>query len=305
MVKLNKHKFLALFFLAILGACAAQTPKPEIKARHLLMWKATSPTTTVYLLGSIHLGDRDLYPLPEIVESAFKASKLLVVEVNIKGMDKAVQTKLLMQYGFYPDGDGLSKHLPKKTAIALGEFCSAHELPRILLEKMKPWAVATTIEVLALQQAGEDPTLGIDLHFLNEAKQQKIEELETADFQMTALSSGTEAEQQEMLAEVLKELDNPKDHIQQMKEVFLSGDPDSLQKFMEEHNTPKSLYKRLLLDRNGPMAEKIEGYLKGTDQCFIVVGAAHLIGDQGIINLLQQKNYKVEMIQAELKPSRN
>lgn len=301
MLKLNKHKVFFLTFLALLGTSLAQTQQPDVKPRRLLMWKASSPTTTVYLLGSIHLGDKELYPLPEIVESAFNASKLLVVEINIKDVDKGTQNKLLLQYGFYPQDDGLSKHLTKKTAIALGNFCSEHGFPRILLEKMKPWAVATTLEVLALQQAGEDPTLGIDLHFLNEAKQQKIEELETADFQMTALSSGTEGEQEEMLAGTLKELDKPKEHIQKLKDIFLSGDPDSLQKFLEEHNTPKQLYKRLLIDRNGPMAERIETYLKGSDQSFVVVGAAHLVGDQGIVKLLQQKNYKVELIQAEMK----
>ena len=309
MIKLNHgRKILLLFLLALLGSCLAQTQpasQPQIKTRRLLMWKASSPTTTVYLLGSIHLGDKDMYPLPEAVESAFSASKLLVVEINIKDTQKVNQNRLLLQYGFYPEGDSLSNHLPKKTAMALGDFCIEHRLPRILLEKMKPWAVAATIEVLAFQQAGEDPALGIDLHFLNEAKQQKIEELETADFQMTALSSGTEAEQQQMLADTLKELAKPKDHIDKMKEIFLSGDPETLQKFLEENNTPKSLFKRLLIDRNGPMAERIEAYLKGNDQCFVVVGAAHLVGDQGIVKLLQQKDYKVELITAEMKQTGN
>lgn len=296
----------ALFFvfLAVVGSYAAQTaptPRPEPKARHLLMWKVSSPTTTVYLVGSIHLGDRDLYPLPDAVELAFNSSKVLVVEVNLKNVDKAAQNKLLYQYGAYPVGDGLSRHLPKKTALALGDFCREHGLPRILLEKIKPWAVAATVEVLAYQQAGEDPSLGIDLHFLNEAKERKIEELETADFQMTVLSSGTEAEQQEMLADTLKEMSQARQHIQEMKEMFLSGDPDIMQKFLDENGTPKSLYKRLLIDRNGPMAERIDGYLKGNDPCFVVVGAAHLVGDQGIVKLLQQKNYKVELISADMK----
>jgi uncharacterized protein YbaP (TraB family) len=277
-------------------------PQPEAKARTLLMWKASSPSTTVYLLGSIHLGDKDLYPLPEAVESAFNASKLLVVEVNVKDVDKLAALKLVQQYGIYSEGDSLSKHVSKSTSDALDDFCSKHGLPRMLLERMKPWVAAITVEALALQQAGEDPNLGIDLHFLNEIKQQqKIEQLETADFQMTVLSSGSESEQQEMLADVLKDVGDAKEHIRQMQDALLSGDPATVQQYLQEHNTPKSLYKRLLDDRNGPMADRIDGYLKGKDQCFVVVGAAHLVGDQGIVRLLQQKNYKVELIKAEMK----
>jgi len=262
-----------------------------------LMWKASSPSTTVYLLGSIHAGDQELYPLPQAIESAFNASKLLVVEVNVKDVDQMATLKLVQQYGMYSGDDSLSKHLSKTTSDALDAYCSKNGLLRTMLDKFKPWMVAVTIEVVALQQAGEDMTMGIDLHFLNESKQpQKIEELETADFQMTALSSGSEEEQQQLLAQTLKEVDTTKERIGKMRHAFQSGDAETIQKLLEEENEPKSLYKRLLDDRNGPMAERIDGYLKGKDQVFVVVGAGHLVGDKGIVKLLQAKNYKVEQV---------
>jgi uncharacterized protein YbaP (TraB family) len=303
-VKLLRHKVLFLALLALLGTCVAQTlptARPEPAPHRLLFWKASSPTNTVYLLGSIHVGDKDLYPLPDVVESAFNSSKLLVVELNIKDANKFAPVKLMLKYGFYPEGDGLSKHLPKNTALALGDFCREHSFPGILLEKLKPWAVALTVEAMEFQQSGEDFSLGIDLHFLNEAKEQKIEELETADFQISILSSGTEAEQEQMLADTLKEAKNAREEMKKMKAVFLSGDPNAAQKFLEEHDTAKSFYKRLIYDRNVTMAERIDAYLKGQDQCFVVVGLAHLVGDQGIVKLLQRKDYKVETIRAEMK----
>ncbi|HLJ25239.1 MAG TPA: TraB/GumN family protein [Candidatus Angelobacter sp.] len=303
----RKYTVVWIALLALLATCQGQTqatsqPQVNAKARRWLMWKASSPTTTVYMLGSIHLGDKELYPLPDALESAFNASKVLVVEVNIKKIDQAGAMKLVQQYGFYPEGDSLSKHLPRNLSDSLDDFCSKHGLPRALLDKFKPWVAAITIEALTLQQAGEDPNLGVDVHFLDESKQpQRIEELETADFQMTVLSSGTEAEQQELLAETLKEMDKPKEHLLEIQSAFLSGDQDVMVKFLQAHNTPKALYKKLLDDRNGPMAERIDGYLKGKEQCFVVVGAAHLVGDKGIVKLLQQKNYKVELITAEAK----
>jgi uncharacterized protein len=305
MVRL-KQRYIVLFVLFLtvfgLGQTTTQTASSTpVKARRLAMWKASSPTATVYLLGSMHLGDKDFYPLPDVVESAFKASKVLVVEVNLNKVDQVATIKSMQQTGFYPDGDSLSKHLPKDLSDALDDFCRKNSFPRSMMEIFKPWVVAVTVEVLALQKAGEDPTLGIDMHFLKESKEpQRIDELETADFQMNALASGTEQEQEEMLADTLKELSNPKEHILEIKDTYLSGDPDLIQKFMEQHSTPKSFYKRLVDDRNGSMAERIEGYLKGKDQCFVVVGAAHLVGDKGIVRLLQHKNYKVELVDAQM-----
>lgn len=297
-----RNRFVACFvlLLAVLGLSQTATQsaaQPDAKTHRLLMWKASSPSTTVYLLGSIHAGDKELYPLPDAVESAFNASRLLVVEVNVKNMDPMASFKLVQEYGMYSGDDGLSKHISKTTSDALDAFCSKHGMPRMVMDKFKPWMAAVTIEVLALQQAGEDLTMGIDLHFLNESKQpQKIEELETADFQMTALSSGSDEEQQQLLQRTLKEVDNTKERLGKMRAAFLTGDADTLQKMLEEQNEPKSLYKRLLDDRNGPMAERIAGYLKGKDQCFVVVGAGHLVGDKGIVKLLQEKNYKVEQV---------
>src|SRR5262249_5659248 len=233
----RRYKFqfvAALVLLAAVQSWAQATAKPDAKAHRLLMWKASSPSTTVYLLGSIHAGDQELYPLPEVIESAFNASKLLVVEVNVKGVDQMASLKLVQQYGMYSGDDGLSKHLSKTTSGALDAYCSKNGLPRAMLDKFKPWMVAVTIEVVALQQAGEDMTMGIDLHFLNESKQpQRIEELETATFQMTALSSGSEEEQQQLLAQTLKEVDTTKERIAKMRHAFQSGDAETIQKILE------------------------------------------------------------------------
>ena len=56
-------------------ALAQNVPPPSVKAKKLLMWKATSPTATVYLLGSIHVGDASMYPMPAVVETALPARK--------------------------------------------------------------------------------------------------------------------------------------------------------------------------------------------------------------------------------------
>src|SRR5260370_9211198 len=165
----QRPRFLAILFLsALVPAGYAQQPRPATaKPQSVLLWKAPSPTPTVYMLVSIHVGDDKLYPLRASVESAFTAAKVLIVEVNAKAFDQAKTLELVGKYGMYSDDDTLSKHISKETADALDAYCSAHGLPRQTLEILKPWVVAATVIAPAMNQARQDPHLGTHTHFLN------------------------------------------------------------------------------------------------------------------------------------------
>ena len=286
--------------LTLLGAAQAQVAaQPQPKPRRFLMWKATSPTVTLYLVGSIHVGDSSMYPLPQEVESAFAAAKVLAVEINIKNPDEAKTLQLVQKYGMYGPDDSLSKHLPKETSAALDDFCTKHGLPRTGIEQLKPWVVAVTIAAFSWKEAGEDPSLGIDMHFLNESKPpQRIDELESMESQLSLFADATEEEQLGLLQTTLKQGDKIKDMIKRVHTAYVSGDPAALQKVMDEESDAgtKSLTKKLLDDRNVTMAARLDEYLKGTESAFVVVGAAHIIGEKGIAKLLRDKGYKVEQV---------
>lgn len=305
MLKRRHIHAVLIVLLAFLGVAQVQQAAPaQPKPRRFLMWKATSPSATVYLVGSIHVGDSSMYPLPREVESAFAAAKVLAVEINIKNADQAKMIGLVQKYGVYADDDVLAKHLSKETQAALDEYCTRHNVPRMGMEKLKPWLVAISIAQMAWQQAGEDPSLGIDMHFLNESKPpQRIDELETIESQFSIFAEATEEEQQSMLASILKQGDKMKDLITRMQTAYISGDPGSLEKMMQEQNDvgSKSLEKKFVDDRNVAMTGKMEEYLKGKDPVFVVVGAAHIIGDKGIAKQLRDKGYKVEQVTLEAK----
>jgi len=305
MFKRSRVSAVWIVLLALLGAAHAQVAgQSKPKPRRFLMWKATSPTATVHLVGSIHVGDQGLYPLPAEVESAFTAAKVLVVEINIKNTDLARTAGLVQQKGMYGGEDSLSKHISRETSTALDDFCSKHNLPRAAIEQAKPWFVAVTVTALSWQQAGEDPKLGIDMHFLDESKPpQRIDELETVESQLALLAEATEDEQRALLASSLKQSDKTKEMIKQIQAAYVSGDPAALEKIMEEQaeTGSKTLTKKFLDDRNVTMASKIEEYLKGKGQAFVVVGAAHIVGDKGIARMLRDRGYKVEQVMLEAK----
>lgn len=298
---LRKHAVGALAFLLALGTCQAPaqsaTKAAPSNSKRYLLWKVTSPTTTVYLLGSIHMGTPDFYPLPQSMESAFAASKVLAVEVNVKDIDSAGALGLTQERGLYGEGDALSHHLSKQTSDALDQFCSKSGMPREMFEPFRPWLAAMTVTVVSMQQAGDDQKLGIDMHFLDEVKPpQRIEELETADFQISVLSSGTDEEQQEFLAATLRQMAKAKESMQKMNQAYVAGDVSKIEQMMQEEAEPKSFFKRLVEDRNLDMAARVENYLNGKEQYFVVVGAAHLVGPKGIVKLLEARNYRVERV---------
>lgn len=286
--------------LAALSAIPAlsQDATPQARVSKPLMWKASSPSATVYLLGSIHVGDSSMYPLPAAVESAFASSKVLAVEINVKALDQSKAIKLVQEYGIYSGDDVLSNHIPKETVAALNDFLDKAGLPKESFEKVKPWVAAVTVVAIALKQAGEDSALGVDMHFLNQVKEpQRIDELESAEFQMSLFAAASEQEQQEFLASALRQTAKTKEMIRKMQDAYISGDGDTLLALLNEQDQmPKTLIKKLLEDRNVTMAERIETYLKGKEPCFVVVGAAHILGEKGIATLLQAKGYRVELV---------
>jgi Uncharacterized protein conserved in bacteria len=142
------------------------------------------------------------------------------------------------------------------------------------------------------------------MHFLDESKPpQRIDELESMESQLSIFADATEEEQQSMLASTLKQGDKIKDIIKRTQAAYVAGDPDALQKIMEEQDDvgSKSLEKKLLDDRNVLMTGKMEEYLKGKEPIFVVVGAAHIVGNKGIAKQLRDKGYKVDQVTLEAK----
>src|SRR5438270_3609038 len=149
--------------------------------------------------------------------------------------------------------DWQTNDLPTNARAAGRDSCTRHNVPRQGMEQLKPWVVAVTIAAMAWQQAGEDPSLGIDMHFLDESKPpQRIDELETMESQLSIFAEATEEEQQSMLASTLKQGDHIKDIIKRTQAAYVAGDPEALQKVMDEQDDvgSKSLEKKLLDDRN-------------------------------------------------------
>ncbi len=297
--KINFRPFL-LAGLLLSAAAYAQAPKAAQAPKKCFMWKAVNGTNVVYLVGSIHVASKEMYPLPKVMEDAFNRSKVLVVEVDMTNIDQPEMAQTVMKDGMYTGDDTLWQHINDKTAAKVKKFFAANGLPVEVAGKMKPWMVGAMASVLPFQKAGMDPNLGIDMHFMNKAKgHKKIEQVETVEFQLKLLSTVPEKLTDIYLTSALGEVEKEQENATNIEKLWLSGNAKALDEATS--GSPKELIpmeRAMREDRNPHMADVAEKYLKGGGPCFFVVGAAHLIGDEGVIALLKGRGYNVFQVNA-------
>jgi len=265
-----------------------------------LLYKVSSETSTVYVLGSIHLAKKEIYPLDEAIQKAYKQSDILVLELDPSSVEStATIQNTMITLGMYPPGKTLKTELSHKTYKRLKKYLANIGMPLDQMEKMKPWVVMLQLSVVEMMRLGYLPELGIDQHFLNKAKQDKkpIVELETAQEQMALLANEDKGFQDKLLFYTLKDMQNIKPMLKEMFQAWQSGDAESFDRMMsvsvDDDPSLEPIVDALITQRNYKMTDRIKGFLQTDKNYFVVVGSGHVVGDEGIVTLLRNDGYKV------------
>ncbi|MBB3114548.1 hypothetical protein FHS18_006669 [Paenibacillus phyllosphaerae] len=269
----------------------------EKEASRGFLWEVKHDGNTVYLAGSMHIADSSFYPLAPAFEEAFAEADYLGVEVDVsKATDPKVQ-ELIMNLGTYQDGTTLKDHVSAETYAMLGEILTQYGLQPNALDAYKPWVVESTLLSLQASGAGYESATGIDLYFVQKALERNIPiiELESYESQLNMFNNFSPELQELTLQAALNGFNEIDDSVDQMADMWKSGDEEGLLELTEAMVVNEEYNKAMLVDRNKLMADKIDGYLKGTEKAeyLIVVGAAHFLGEDGIIKLLEDKGYTV------------
>ena len=268
----------------------------EAEARHFL-WKASSGKGTAYLLGSVHFGAPDMYPLPARIMDAYNAADVLVVEANVENAAGETAQKLATA-GTYADGSKLENHVKPATWQKATDAAKKFGLSEEALSTQKPWMGALTLTSLALKSAGYDQSLGVDQSFIRENGAKKpVLEMESVDQQIKLFDEFSPQEQEQMLLQTVQDIGRGPDLFKQIVDAWKRGDADAMdivvRQSFDSGDTGRKLFKVLFSDRNIAMSNKIDELLGDGRTYFIVLGAGHLGGEQGILRQLEQKGYTV------------
>jgi uncharacterized protein YbaP (TraB family) len=267
------------------------------EGRHF-MWQVTAPGgATAYLLGSVHVMNQGVYPLSPAIEKAFKESKVLVEEVDLDEMNNPATMIQLMAKAMLPENQTLDMIVSPETFEAVRARAAAGNVPLVVLQRMKPWTAGVTLAAAELTRAGFNSNLGIDKHFFDRAKEagMPFRPLETLEYQFDRLDGLPGALQEKSLEVMLADIDSQVSNVETIIAAWRKGDTSALEKLMAEGtDEAPEIRERLLVERNRNWIPHIEKCLKTDEKCFVVVGAAHLVGPDSVVDLLQKAGYKVE-----------
>lgn len=300
-----------LMLLTLVRCTAPQTREVTVPDRPA-MWEVTNPETggKIYLFGSIHVAEESLYPFDEEIMQAFSSTDFLAVEFDLLAFseDAALQIELSEQM-MYRDGrtitDEIDEAVINKAAKALVKAEMSPELPEEYMKRMRPYVWQSLLSEAATKKAALSSDHGVDRHFLALAREQKKEilEIESAESQLTLLNE-VPPETVALLLEEASDVDRNGESTRRLYAIWKTGDTEALLAYAEgegegtyseaELALLEAYNDKLVTQRNNLMADAADGYLQDGKTVFYVVGALHMVGEDGIVAQLIQRGYSVE-----------
>ncbi len=289
----TKNKiYLLLAILALLPNFA------DAKENKSFFWELSDAEgNTTYLLGSIHVGDEDMYPLKKSITDAFSHSDVLAVEINMNEADPT----LLLNKALYQSGETLEQHITPEQYASFQEVFEEAGLDKAYYNKFKPWFAALFVTSFDAQSEGFDQSLGIDMHFLELAKERKmpVEELEGIDSQIAVFETLDSVQTSYYINYLMKSYSSDSSSTSDLVDAYKTGDEKLLDSLilgddLSQDPNLKVFSEKMIIQRNYQMAEKIKSMHQKPSTYFIVAGAAHFVGKDGIISILNKdKNFKI------------
>jgi uncharacterized protein len=287
---------IAVLFVALTCSTTATAQAPAAAGKSFL-WKVQAGAKVLYLAGSVHALDADSYPLAAAYEHAFTAAGTLVEEINLAEAEQLAAAPMLLAKGLYTDGRTFEGAVAKDTATLVATRLKNTGIPMEMIRTMKPWMVMLMITAFEAQKAGLDAALGLDKHFFDKARaaNKPVLALETAESQIDRFDKMPEALQEQMLRSTLSELEVQRNSIAAMINAWRTGDAAAIEKMsLSSFDGYRGAYTSLIVERNNNWVPQIEACMAKPQPCLVVVGAAHLVGPDGLLTLLRKKGYTLE-----------
>lgn len=279
-------------FLA-LALCAASL------AAQTSVWKVTHGQGTLYLGGTCHVLRPSDFPLPAEFDAAYAAATELVFETEISRIREPATQELLLQQGMYQDGTTLDRVISAEAWAAVEKHCAARGLPAANLRPFKPWMLTLMITVMELQKLGVTDE-GVDLHFHRRATtdRKQVSGLEPFDEHIGFITHLGHGQESEMVLNTLNELHEIPEMFGKLVAAWRKGRLDELEELMlrEMRERYPGIHAALIVKRNQAWLPRIEAMLATAPVEFVLVGAGHLAGNDGLVAALRARGCTVEQL---------
>lgn len=285
----------ALVALVAFGAANAQGD------RRGFLFEVRKGAQVSMLFGTIHVGRPEFYPLPASRLSRMGAFDALVLEADVTDTTRAIGAT--QKFAMYPAGEeGLDKRLPPELLKRVDALLARNQLDRAPMMRMKPWMLGTVLTLFEAAQAGYVPGLAAEAYVIRMAKSgnKPILEFEGIEQQFSLFENASWSTQVAYLDDALKAVEGnaARREINRIVQAWETADRRALERLLDEMRAQTSVGARftvdtILLGRHDAMVSRIETLMADGRNYLFAVGALHLVGPRGLVEMLKARGYTV------------
>lgn len=298
MIRLPHHLLLTVALSCCAGACSQAEPVKGTPGPSSV-WVAEKDGHHIYLAGTIHLLREEDYPLPAVFDQAYADCAKVVFELPPGSDGDGAIALRMRQMGSYTGDDELGQHISEGTMKKVLAWGGKNGFAASSLKKLRPWFLALTIAAIEYQRLGAAPDHGVDQHFELRAKEdgKPSEGLESVEFQLSIFSRLSDQLQEELLLQTFTEAETLAKDFQDLTAGWRSGDAAKLHEllFRDADKYPQ-LMEDLLIKRNKTWLAPLMKYLEKGERVMVLVGAGHLGGKGGVLDLLKEKGCTIRQL---------
>jgi uncharacterized protein YbaP (TraB family) len=288
--------FSTLVLVLLLSACSTIHQVSDSK---VTLWKVRGDHNILYLLGSVHVLSQKCYPLKPALNRAFDDSRRVVFEIDLNRFTTTSFRREFRRTALYPPGQSLSKKISPETVELLKEVLPVYGLTLKRVERLRPWFIAEWLSSRTLEMAGFSESLGVDIYFFHKARAtgKQVLGLETLRDQAQIFDHFSDEENERYLLGTLTTLASYPASIGRLVAAWQDGNVALLDAILnqDKHSDPVT-HKALFSERNTKWIPEIEALARKNENYLVIVGAGHLVGDDGVIAQLKRAGYSVEQM---------
>lgn len=262
------------------------------------VWKVSKGDDFIYVAGTVHLLPASEYPLPSAFAEAYRQADTLVLEAPLP--ESMAEQQQMLKSLQYPAGQTLSKQLNPSVRNELHQYLQSLGLPVAMVDNFKPGFVAMQLTLVEMSKAGLSGD-GVDKYFLTQAKTagKPLQFLETLEFQIELIAQLGAEDPNAFIKMSLAEAKDSSAMLKKLIKAWRAGDMDFIERevLLKAKQDDATTYRLMFSDRNQRWLPQLQQMFQQPGHEFVMVGAAHLPGNDGVLQLLQQAGFTLKQMQ--------
>ena len=282
-----------LVTLSLLSSLAFADDEPA------MVWVAEGENNRVFLLGSIHLLREQDHPLPAIIDSVYREADRLVMELDMDDIDPVAMFASLQARGVLQNGQTLRDVMGEAMYAEAEAAADDANIPIRMFKTSEPWLAAMTVQEILMMRVGFQADKGIELTLTARARAdgKAIDGLETVDQQLGFLDGLSLDTQNRWLLYSMLEAQRLEIMIDDVVAAWRVGDLEFVEELLlQDMADYPELHEAILIDRNERWVDQIGEMLEDDEDILVIVGAAHLVGDDGVPDLLSREGVRIKQL---------